>query len=1093
MKHLLLAFLLLATTFLASGQPGFPDATFNPTDVGNGNGDGPNGTVRTIALQTDGRIFIGGDFTACNGTPLNRIAHLNADGSLARGFNASSTKANGTVHSLALQNDGKVLAGGSFTDYNSNWYHDYVTRLDPDGSLDAYFNNGSGVNGTPGGANGPVYSIVLQGDGKILIGGWFHYYNGTARNYIARLDREGQLDPSFDPGSAVPGGLTTMAMQEDGRILVAGTYTDQSGAIRYYLTRLNSNGSADATFNPGKGVNNAITALAVLPDGKILIGGNFTTFNGTTRNRIARLNKDGGLDNSFNPTTGANGTIQALAVQADGRILIGGDFTSYRGTARNRIARLSGNGNIDATFDPGTGTNQGISALTLAGDGKIFIGGSFTAYDGTSRNRIARLYPDGSLDTSFNRGTGAKGPVLSVSMQADSKLIVAGDFTTYNGMPRNRIARLNSDGILDASFQPGSGADTAILATAIQSDGKILAAGAFRLFNFVAHNRITRLGSDGALDATFNAGSGANGTIYTMVLQNDGRILIGGSFTSYNNTIRFRLARLNSDGTLDASFNPGGGPNGTVATMALLPDGKILIGGSFTEYDGASRNHLARLNSDGTLDASFNPGSGANYPVSTIVWQGDGKILIGGSFTFYNGVARNRIARLNSDGSPDASFNPGSTAAGPVSAIALQRDGRILVGGNGTFSNNLNYTSYGIARLNGDGSLDASFNSPGGGTNHTVSVLALQADGRVLIGGHFTAYNSMGRNRIARLQGGTNELAIGSITLLSCCAGTEFTVPFTATGVYGPENGFTVQLSNASGSFQSPPGPTGIGHLAGTASGSVQARIPFHIPAGSGYRVRVVSSHPYVASPDNGYNLAVYARPQTPFINGPADTFLCAGSNIVLAASATTGMQWYKDSVAISGATGHSFEVSQPGRYSIVSTQNNCASDMSPEVVVTARPLPAKPVILQDGNILTVAASSGIQWYKDGLPIAGATTSRHVAATSGLYSVEVTQNGCTARSAAINVVWTAIVNPATWNGAVTVYPVPVHDVLHFNNTGGRRISVQLLDIGGKQVRTAQFSAASATLSLNGLAPGTYLLLITDVKKGETVASPVVKQ
>lgn len=1093
MKHALLLFLQLAITFFASGQPGLPDATFNPTDIGNGNGDGPNGAVRTIALQADGRIFIGGEFTACNGTALNRIALLNSDGSLAGGFNSNSIKANSTVHSLALQSDGKVLAGGSFTDYNSNWYHDYITRLDPDGSLDAYFNNGSGVNGTPGGANGPVYAIALQSDGKILIGGWFHYYNGIARNYIARLDREGQLDPSFDPGDAVPGGLTTMALQEDGRILVSGTYTDQGGTTRYFLTRLNSNGTTDATFNPGSGVNNAITALAVLPDGKILIGGNFTAYNGTTRNSIARLNKDGGLDNSFNPNSGANGTIQALVVQADGRILIGGDFTSYRGTARNRIARLSANGNIDATFDPGTGSNQGISALALAGDGKIFIGGSFTAYDGITRNRIARLYPDGNLDTSFNRGTGARGPVLSVTQQADNKLIVAGDFTTYNGVPRNRIARLNSDGILDASFHPGSGADTTILATAIQSDGKILAVGAFTLFNFVTHNRITRLRSDGVLDATFDAGSGANNTICTMALQSDGRILVGGSFTSFNNTVRLRLARLNSDGTLDATFNPGGGPNGTVTVMTLQPDGKILIGGSFTAYDGVSRNHLARLHADGTLDASFNPGSGANNPVSSVVVAATGKILIGGSFTYYNGVARNRLARLNSDGSLDASFIPGFTATGAISAIALQGDGLILVGGNGTFSNNGSYGNQGLARLNSDGSLDLSFNSPGGGTNQAVSALALQADGRIIIGGHFTACNGTGRNRIARLQGGTNEVAIGPITAHSFCAGTELTVPFTATGVYGRENKFTLQLSSASGSFTSTTGPVDIGFLAGTASGSIQARLPYTTPSGSGYRLRVVSSHPNVTSPDNGYSLAVYPTPSTPLIKAPGDTSFCAGSSIVLAASATKGVQWYKDSAAISGATGATYEVSQPGRYSIVTTQNNCSSAMSPVVIVNARPLPAKPVILQDGNTLTVDAGSGIQWYKDGLPITGATTSRHVATTSGLYSVRVTQSGCSAYSDAANVVLTAIVNPATWNGAVTFYPVPTHDVLHFTNAGARRLRVVLLDIGGKKVRTVQFSATSASLSLSDMAPGTYLLLLTDLKKGETMARPIVKQ
>ena len=1093
MKHLLLPFILLFTALFCSGQPGLPDTTFNPTDTGFSNGDGANGAVRTIAVQSDGRIFIGGDFTAYSGTPLNRIAQLNEDGSCTSVFNGNTTKANSTVYTLAVQRDGKVVVGGEFTDFNSNWYHDYMTRLDGDGTLDAYFNNGSGVNGTPGGANGPVHTLAVQADGKILIGGWFNYYNNVPRNYIARLGKEGQLDPSFDAGTTLPGGVTAMALQADDKIVIAGSHTDMNGVSRYYLRRLNTNGSPDATFNTGSGVNGIVTSLAITSDGKILIAGSFTSYDGTARNRIARLHTNGNLDASFNPNTGADGTIHALAVQGDGKILIGGDFSAYRGTARNRIARLNTNGNLDATFNPGTGADKSIYSLALTADGRMLIGGSFTAYDGTSRNRVARLLPDGSLDATFNRGTGARGPVFSLSLPSNGKIIIGGGFTTYNGIVRNYIAQLNSDGILDASFDPGSGADSAVLATTIQPDGKILAAGAFTLFNSVARNRITRLNRDGSLDGSFNPGGGANNSIYSVVLQSDGKILIGGAFTSYNNTIRFRMARLNPDGSLDASFNPGGGPNGTVNTISPQPDGKILIGGYFTAYNGVTRNYLARLHSDGTLDASFNSNSGANNPVLSMVQQPGGKILIGGSFTYYHGTARNRIARLHPDGTLDASFNPGNVASGSVSALAVQSDGRVLAGGNGTFSNNSNYWSHGIARLNPDGSLDLSFNSQGGGANNTICAIALQADGRILVGGHFTAYNGLGRNRTARLQGGANDIIVGSISPLSYCAGTEMSVPFTASGVFDPANNFIARLSDPWGSFAPTASTSIIGRLKTAASGSIRATLPHNLPEGTAYRVRVESYLPYVVSPDNGYNLTVYATPATPFIDVPADTSFCAGSSIKLAASATTGVQWYRDSVAIDGATGHTYEIRQAGRYSVTTTQNNCPSAMSGVVVVTARPLPAKPVISQDGNLLSVAATTGLQWYKDGLPISGATTSRYTAAATGQYSVQVTQNGCSAHSDAVNVVLTAIVDPSTWNDAVTVYPVPVQDVLHFTNRGARQLRVQVLDVAGKVVRTVLLSASPASLRVNDLAPGTYLLLITDIRKGETIARPIVKQ
>jgi uncharacterized delta-60 repeat protein len=184
----------------------------------------------------------------------------------------------------------------------------------------------------------------------------------------------------------------------------------------------------------------------------------------------------------------------------------------------------------------------------------------------------------------------------------------------------------------------------------------------------------------GSLDTSFDPGSGANSVVWAIAEQPDGKILIGGDFTIYNGAPRNRIARLNSDGSLDAGFNPGSGANNDVRAMAVQPDGKILIGGWFTIYNGAPRNYMARLNSDGSLDTGFDPGSGANEFLYVVALQPDGKILIGGEFTIYNGAPRNYIARLNSDGSLDTSFDPGSGANEWVWAMAVQPDGKILIG-----------------------------------------------------------------------------------------------------------------------------------------------------------------------------------------------------------------------------------------------------------------------------------------------------------------------------------------------------------------------------------------------------------------------------
>jgi uncharacterized delta-60 repeat protein len=368
----------------------------------------------------------------------------------------------------------------------------------------------------------------------------------------------------------------------------------------------------------------------------------------------------GSLDLTFNQGIGANENIRTSSVQSDGKIIIGGWFTSYNGTVRNKIARLNTDGTVDITFNPGTGANISIENISLQADGKIIICGDFTTFNGTSINYITRLNANGTLDASFNIGTGANNFVYSSAIQNDGKIIVGGNFTSYNGTVRNRIARLNTDGTLDVTFVSGAGANDWVYSNSIQNDGKIIVGGNFTSYNGTARNYIARLNSDGTLDASFNTGTGANNIVHSSAIQSDGKIIICGNFTSYNGTPRNRIARLNNDGTLDASFNIGTGANSYVKTASIQSDGKIIISGDFTNYNGVSRSRIARLNTDGTLDVTFVSGAGANDWVYTNCIQNDGKIIIGGSFTSYNGTARNRIARIVGGGciSPISNITP---------------------------------------------------------------------------------------------------------------------------------------------------------------------------------------------------------------------------------------------------------------------------------------------------------------------------------------------------------------------------------------------------------------------------------------------------
>src|SRR5690606_36450331 len=152
-----------------------------------------------------------------------------------------------------------------------------------------------------------------------------------------------------------------------------------------------------------------------------------------------------------------NNSVLSTVIQADGKIIVGGDFTSFNGTIINRIARLNTDGTLDTDFNPGTGFNYGVRSTVIQVDGKIIVGGGFTSFNGTIINRIARLNTDGTLDTDFNPGTGFSSGVYSTALQVDGKIIVGGDFTSFNGVSRGRIARLNTDGTLDTDFNPGTG------------------------------------------------------------------------------------------------------------------------------------------------------------------------------------------------------------------------------------------------------------------------------------------------------------------------------------------------------------------------------------------------------------------------------------------------------------------------------------------------------------------------------------------------------------------------------------------------------------------------------------------------------------
>jgi uncharacterized delta-60 repeat protein len=775
-------------------------AVANAQSARDGFNPGANDSVWSIVVQRDGKILVGGSFTTLgNGgtgtTPRNRIGRLNPDGSVDTSFDPG---ANGDVHTIAVQEDGKILIGGFFTTLGGGGTgttpRNYIGRLNADGSLDTTFDPGS---------SGFVYAITVQPDGKILVGGFFARLGGggtgtTDRHNIGRLNADGSIDQSF--GSAADSFVYTLALQPNGQILVGGFFTALGGspasqASRSNIGRLNADGSLDTSFNPG--ADNGVHRLVVQPSGNILIAGMFTKLGGggtgtTARIHIGRLTANGSVDAGFNP--GANDLVETIAAQPDGKILVGGAFTMLGGgtgtTTRNNIGRLNADGSLDISFNPGTegGFSVNVFALAVQADGKIVIGGKFTKLGGgtgtTPRSNIGRVYPGGSLDTDFDPGTNNR--VFAMALQPDGKVLIAGDFTTVGGggtgtISRDRIARLNADGSVDLGFNPG--ANGTVLALAVQSDGKILVAGQFSSLGGAGTTpraSIGRLNADGSLDTSFRPN--ATNAVSALVVQNDGKILVAGNFSESGptgTTTRSGITRLNTDGSVDVSFDQGTNVP-LVYTMALQADGKVIVGGFFTQLAGGTRNHIGRLNADGSLDSVFDPG--ADNSVTALVVQPDGRILVGGVFLMLGGggqgtLPRRCIGRLSADGLLDAGFDPGADSG--VRSFALQADGRILVGGSFTLlggGGTGTTLRAGIGRLRADGSLDTSFDlaTSAGVPAPAVFALALQADGKILIGGQFAnlgaAAGSASRNNIGRI---TNTGA--SIQTLSVTSNTVVT------------------------------------------------------------------------------------------------------------------------------------------------------------------------------------------------------------------------------------------------------------------------------------------------------------------------------
>ena len=715
-----------------------------------------SGSVSAIAVQADGKIIIGGFFTQVNGVNRNNLARLNVNRTLDTSFVPNP---NGSVYTILIQPNGSILIGGMFTEVGGV-FRPAIARLLTDGTLDNDFYAGVG---------GWVKTIALESSGHVLIGGFFNIAGSPPQSHLARLDKDsGNPDPSFSPDIQRNGivEVRAISVQANGKIIIGGLFSSVGGLARNCLARIDPiTGIADS-FNPYSTSATEVNTIVVQPNGKILVGGLY--LGGFVTKKVARIDPFTGTeDPTFSATFAGNietgYTVYALAVQPNGRVLVGGFFNDVNGEPSISLARLNTDGSLDPAFTVNN-TNGAVNSFALQSSGKILVGGQFTTITSggylSIRNNFAGLEINGNVDKTLDTGT-LNGQVRIIVPQPDGKVIIAGEFTSILGVPRNKIARLNADGSLDMGFDPNPGSGR-IFAVALDAFGRVYVGGEFTFIGGQGRQFIARLDPiNGAADSFDPMPSDY---VLAIHVNPSGSVFIGGGFQFIGVDGIPHIAKLDANtGQPDTLFNPV--PNGDVYAIAQEPTGRVIFAGDFTELSPAGtpevHNRIAKVFADGTIDNTFS--AGIDSRVLALKLQSNGQILIGGNFTQVNMQLRNYIARLNFDGIVDPTFDP--NANGQVNSISIQSNGKILI--TGGFSTVRGLPRNRVARLNeitGDPEfLGGTIDQYDPNVNGVVYAGAILPDGKVLIGGDFTTVGGVPRSNLARL---TNDTyAVSELTI----------------------------------------------------------------------------------------------------------------------------------------------------------------------------------------------------------------------------------------------------------------------------------------------------------------------------------------
>ena len=694
---------------VGTGIPGLvvrlnPNGTTDPTfDTGLGATDaGGVGSIGALGLQPDGGLLVSGGFSQMNGVDCPGLARLQNDSQSAPGEISLVLQTNALSETgefvLAVTrtggSNGVVVVPFSTVDGTAKEGADYVAQRGiltfadgdttaktiaipiiadalPEGDETFQVYLGTPVGGAVWGKSTSLALTITDDDVTLQFAeGQFRVYEqGVSQTLV--VQRLGQIS------TAVTVDYATM----DGTAHAGFDYFAQQGTLRFLPGETNKLIQVPIIDDPIAEPDETFTVVLSNPSTGAMLGA-------VSSATVTVVDDDhsGMLDPTFDTGSGfcdssiyGSSGLYAIALQHDGRLLVGGDFQFYSGQPCDGLLRFLPDGTIDSGFSASSDWGMerpAVRQIGLQADGKAVIA-TRLVYNPDS---YVRLLTNGLPDPTFgpvrlNSSIAAQsnGRILALHVLDDDRIVIAGAFKTVNSVERYNVARLNPDGSLDSSFVPPLGSATAwaesITCMAVDANGKVLVGGIFTVTNTVPSFGLARLNTNGSLDSSFDPGTGladASGiSSYfsgiapnALAVQPDGCILVGGSFMQINGTMRTNIARLKPDGTVDQEFKAAVGwgdmPGlASVWTIALQPDKKILIGGLFGDLNGEPRYGLGRLNVDGSLDATFTSGD-PNFGIPTIrAIEPDAQrgILVAGSFSGIAGVRRCNLARIRTSGS----------------------------------------------------------------------------------------------------------------------------------------------------------------------------------------------------------------------------------------------------------------------------------------------------------------------------------------------------------------------------------------------------------------------------------------------------------